>query len=343
MNDLKAMDNTGVPGERYNFGYSPDPAGCEEFVKSLPAIYGDQLDDLKPDMDRSAFPYRHIMKHLAGTKHIRSGRLLGLNQLNLGSCVGFGTAGAVTLTMCGDIDHRKEPERMPQGEGVNVRPAPGYCYAASRHVSGRLGRWEGSTGHSAARAMREWGVVFQRKYGNIDLTDYSVDRTRGWQNRGVPKTLIDAAAESKFEVTARVKSFSQAVALVQNSYGINMCCMLAWNGPRDSDGFVRVDGSWAHSTTSGLAYVVVGNRSVSGPRGSRFKKRGIANQNSWHQEWKGTRNGGPLGSQTPDLPWQSWIIYEDDYERALAGGDTFAYGGFDGFVAKRKDWIKDWT
>lgn len=342
MPDLNALDEQGVPGERYNFGYVPDPVACEEYAKQIPKLYSNQLDNLKPDMERSAFPYRHAMNLYSGTKHIRRGRLLGLSQLNLGSCVGFGTAGAAMLTMCGDIAHRNEPERMPSNGGLAIRPAPGYCYAASRHIAGRLGRWEGSNGSAAAKAVNEWGMVFQQKYGNVDITNYSVEQTRSWQQRGVPKTLIEAAASHKYRTTVRVRTFEQAVALVQNSFGINMCCQLAWNGARDKDGFVRVDGSWAHSTTSGLAYVCVSNTSISGPSGSRFKKRGIANQNSWQQEWKGEKNGGPLGSQTPDLPFQSWIIYEDDYERALSGGDCFAYGGFDGFIQKRKDWKKDW-
>jgi len=318
-----------------DYGYKPNPVATEAFIAATPAVYGDQIDNLPVDMEKTTLNYRHVAAQMRGSKWIQDGRLKGQSQGSLGSCVGFGTGGAVKITAACDIAMRKQPEGWPKENGVPIFPHCGWLYAAGRQVTNNLGRWQGSYGSAAAKAVEKMGTYWlQGKYDT-----YSASQTKGWQMGGVPQETKEYALEHKMSNTAVVTSFKHAVGLIQAGYGMNMCCGYAWNGRRDSDGFVRIDGRWAHSTTSGICYVCVPDTSYSGPSGARRHKRGIGNQNSWPNGWKSPSNGGgPLGSQTPDLPWQSWIIHEADYERCLSGRDTFAYGGFDGFLPPRAKW-----
>lgn len=306
------------------FGYTPDPDKTAAFVASIPKVYGDQLDDLPYDLDASAPIYRHLAECLKGSTWVDGeGRLHSQNQGNHGSCVGHGTSVACDVTAACDIKMRREPEVWPLHpvRKTPVRSAPDWLYGASRDISGTLARWQGSFGSAAAQLVRDWGVLHQIPYGDIDLTSYSARRCDLWDTAGVPRELVEASRNHPFSATVQIRTVEQAVGLIQNGYGWNICSSLGFSQRRGRDGFAKRQGSWAHSMAV-IGYMVVGRR------------RGFVIQNSWGDNW----NGGPWGTETPDLPHGAFLADASIIEGAIRGGDCFAYGGYQGFAASPFDW-----
>lgn len=308
------------PGQPDWFGYTPNPEATERIALEVPRVWGEQLDNLPFDPDKPALIYRSLAKCLEGSKWIKDGRLLNQNQGRHGSCVGHGTSVSADTTAACDIHIRKQLESWPVHPvtGKPIRSAPDWLYGASRHISGTLARWQGSFGSAAAKCVSEWGMVYQRPYGDLDLSTYSAARCDQWDTHGVPANTIQIAKEHHFRSTVRVKTVEHAMALIQNGYGFNMCCGLGWSNKRDGDGFSRVVTTWAHSQA------VVGYSVTNG-------RRGFVVVNSWPSHW----NSGPLGEDTPDLPWCSYKAEVGDIAKAISQGDCWAYGGFQGFPPQK--------
>ena len=309
-------------------GWTRDTIGTDEFNKSLPRMYSDQLVNLPRDLLKPAFPYRHLQRALTGSRHVKAGRLRASHQGNFGSCVGFATSRACDVVAACDIFQRGDPEIWPTGPaGKPVVSAPDYVYAASRHVVNKLGKWQGSYGAAAAKAMRLWGIVHQQIFSDYDLTEYSTHLCRIWSARGVPRAIRLRAEKHPYRSTVRVETCEQAVALLQNGYAFNLCCSLGWSDRRDDFGFSRrVRPGWSHAQAV-IGYVVY--------QKSNFRSRaGFIIQNSWGNRW----NSGPTGVLTPDLPGGSFVCEWDDMQTALDENDSFAFGNYDGFNQSPYDW-----
>ena len=306
-------------------GWAADRVETEGFASTLPALYGEQLDELPFHRDRSAFPFRFLARALKGSKNVTAGRLVSFNQGSVGSCVGCMGSRVADLTAACDIYQRREPERWPtNSNGRALVSSPEYCYAAARQVVGNLGRWDGATGSGMARAFKEIGVAYQKPYGlDLDLSRYSSTRARDWARRGVPEPVLMSAKEHPFRATVRVTSTEHAVALLQNGYGVGICSGLGWNTRRDVDGFCRrVRAGWAH------AMAVVGYLVTASGR------RGLVVQNSWGPDWV----SGPRPALCPDLPDGGFVCDWRDFENVVSSGDCWAYGGFKGFEVSPFDW-----
>jgi len=304
-------------------GWAADAIATEGFAESLPALYGEQLDELPFYRDRSAFPFRFLAKCLRGSKNVQAGRLVALNQGNVGSCVGCMGSRVADVTAAADIHQRREPERWPVNS--NRRPiisSPEYCYAVSRQVVDGLGRWDGSTGSAMARAFQEIGTTHQRPHGlEHDLSRYSSQRAREWARRGVPDAVLDAAREHPFRSAVRVQSCEHAAALIQNGYAFGICSGLAWSTRRDKDGFSRrVRPGWSHAMAV-VGYLV-----------TRRGRRGFIVQNSWSSSW----GSGPVPFS--DFPTGSFVCEWSDMADVLRSGDCWSYGGYKGFQISPFDW-----
>ena len=300
------------------YGYVPDPDATARFVNKLPRSFAQQVQNLVGDDDSDAFPYRHLAKALEGSQHVKAGRLRARNQGSVGSCVGNGGASAADGTAAGDIHARGEPETWPTQDGKPIRTSADYSYGAGRHISGNLGRWDGSYGSVQAKAYREWGACHERRYRGVDLSEYSEERCRRYAAKGIPNTLIEAAKDHPFRTTTLVESREQARALLQNSYFLSVCSGQGFNGRRDADGFMRANQRWAHCMC------------VCGYRGGR--RRGFLIWNSWGSNW----GSGPLWPA--DMPFGAFWCDWDIFGRMLRTGDTFAFGGYQGFRASPFDW-----
>lgn len=305
-------------------GWAADGIESEAFSSSLPKLYGEQLEGLPFDLDRSAYPFRFLARALAGSKNVRGGRLVAIHQGSVGSCVGCMGSRVADLTAACDIYQRRERETWPRNKAT-TRPiisSPEYCYAAARLVVASLGRWDGATGSGMARALQEIGTAYQRPHApDVDLSRYSALRARTWARVGVPDEVLEAAREHPFRATCRVKTAEHAVALLQNGYGVGVCSGLAWSSRRDKDGFARrVRPGWSH------AMALVGYHVTD--RG----RRGLIFQNSWGPQW--IEGPEPLA----DFPEGSFCCDLDLAAVALASGDCWAYGGFKGFAISPFNW-----
>ena len=305
-------------------GWAADRVETEAFAATVSPLYGDQLENLPLEKDRSAYPFRFLARALSGSKTARAGRLAAIHPGTVGSCVGCMGSRVADITAACDIYQRRERETWPRSLSTSkpIISSPEYCYAASRQVTRSLGRWDGSTGSGMARAFQEIGTAYQRAYGiSADLSQYSSQRARTWARRGVPDEVIEAAREHPFRATVRVTTADHACALVQNGYGVGVCSGLAFSSRRDRDGFSRrVRPGWSH------AMAIVGYHV------SRRGRRGFIFQNSWGSEW--IEGPEPLD----DYPAGSFVADWDDTAVALSSGDCWAYGGFKGFAISPFDW-----
>jgi hypothetical protein len=307
------MQNVGAQG------WKPDEEATEAFVRSLPPIYAQQVDQLIDEDDEvDCLNYRFltnlIQKDGDPDRWLNDqGQLLSRNQNPAGTCVGFGTATPLDILAAADIAVRREPEAFA---GTF---SPDWCYGASREISGNLGRWDGSYGSAAAKAIREWGTLLQSdsRYSE-DLQSYDYKRARYWARYGVPEDLRTAAGDHKVLHTTRVNNADEAWVLIGNAYPFNMCSNIGWNADRDSDGAIRRRGNWSHSMG------VTSRRTT--PSGRRL----FLVHQSWGDRW----TGGPYWE---DQPLGSFWADFDDIDRAIRQGDTFSYSGYEGFIRRRPD------
>jgi hypothetical protein len=320
------------PSEHFvgSFGYIPNQSATAAFDAAIPRIFGDQLDALPYDLNKTVIMYRHVVKTLAkNPKLVAGNRLRSRNQANWGSCVGHGGARSGLFTASADIWVRKEPEAWPLQDGLPVDVSPSAAYAMSRQITNSLGGGQGSYGAAMMRAMNEWGNAWEIKTDKYDLREYSTEDCSKWQNRGVPDVIIADAKQHPCRAYVKVRRVEQAVALVQNGYGMHMCSGYGWERPRDEDGFVQISGNWPHCQFLGLCYVVYN-------KNGRFK-RGIGCQNSWGDNWK---LSSPLGTLTPDLPFGSYIIWLEELEQVIRSGELYGVGDYQGFKMAPLNWEK---
>lgn len=191
-----------------------------------------------------------------------------------------------------------------------------------------FGGWsDGSYGGAAAKWLRGWGVVYREPVLNFDLTNYSADLAKNWGAYGCGGKddggkLDEIAKGHPVHDVTLVRSFEEAAAAIQSGYPIAVCSGQGFSSTRDSDGFCRAQGSWAHC----MSITAV-----------RFGERpGCLIQNSW-----GNYVSGPKWPE--DQPDGSFWADVSVINRMLAGEDSFAVSGVEGFKfrdLKHGDWVQ---
>ena len=291
----------------YEMGWVDNQEWVEEVVGTLPwRNFGATQAgaDTLADIPSEVLGWKHY-EQLTGQKWPM------LNQGSVGSCVSFGTTQALLYTMsCEIVAGDAETVRIPSMEVI---------YAGSRvEVGGGRMRGDGSCGAWAADWVRRWGVVPQDVYGDIDLTSYDPARAKRWGNSGCPESLESVAKINPIGATTLVTSFDDACLSLASGYGINVCSSQGFGMTRDSDGYCRTSGSWAHS----MAFI--GYR-----KGG--KRPGLFVVNSWG----GNSTTGP----TPDdAPASGWWVDASVADSMLRGKDSFCYSKFTGFPSRKIDW-----
>ena len=317
-----------------NYGYLPDPEGTKEFLRELdqPMFRQAGAEVIAGAKGHDAYLYRFADR----CHRQKYGKPFGpWNQGPHGSCVSFGWAMGSYVGQC--VDH--------VAGGLAECPllvATEPIYGGSR-TAGRMppvvtaGYSDGSYGGAAARWVSGrcrdatvGGILYRQKYGDVDLSAYSIDRSRAWGNSGVPKPLAVLANQHTATAVALCEDWDSLVSALESGMCVPVCSNVGFaSGDRDADGFCRRAGNWNHCMVAVAAKYAKNN----GPGSATPMKNprdGVLLMNSW-----GSYVGG--GKHPLDQPDGSFWITRADAEAILAQGDSFVIGSVNGFKYRDLD------
>ena len=219
------------------------------------------------------------------------------------------------------IDTLKAVEIYTEGQNEEWRNVtatePLYAYSRVEVGGGRLGNGDGSIGAWMAKAVKQGGTIDRGKYGNIDLSTYSGKRARDWGRRGkgCPDSLEPSMRNHPIRTTSLITSYEECRDAIANGYPANICSRQGFSKRRDSQGFAKPSGTWAH------AMAAIGCRDDGRP--------GILIQNSWG----GWNSGGKWPDN--DMPTGSFWVDADVIDKMCRSmRDSFVYSDFEGYPAK---------
>lgn len=307
-----------------NFGYAPDPAATRAFLRELkqPTFAQAGAEIMRAAQGRDTFLWRFADK----AHRAVYGKPFGPWRQGIGDCVAFGWAmgSYVGQSVDWSTGALPEPPLLVDTSGI---------YGGSRCESRGIefaGWSDGSYGAAAARWVAglknaTGGILYRKKYGAIDLTEYDPQRSKEWGAYGCGgkgnTTLDKIANEHTARGVALITNFDEAAAAIEAGMPVVVCCGLSWSTKRDEDGFApRTPQGWAHcQCIIGVRYAKNAGADVKRPRD------GLAVINSWGSAWQ---SGGKNPADQPDGCY--WITREEA-NAALKGGDSFCIAGVNGF------------
>jgi len=262
------------------------------------AYFGDGAKKIKGSgKGKLSTPYKSVLKFDKKAYEERQ---------TTGDCVSHGTRNACDISRAVEIDVNGE------GESWVARGATEAIYGARGH---------GGQGMSCARAAefvsKNGGVIARGNYpGVADFTKYNGNLGAGWGARGLPDKVIDLANDHQIKTVSLVKTIEEARDALANGYGLAVCSSYGFSNKRDSKGFAKKSGSWAHcmsftacdDTNGDLVFLV---------------------QNSWG---KWNDGGHPDWGPIPD---GSFLITSDIAEGMIKQSGTYAFSDFDGFPVQK--------
>ncbi len=223
-----------------------------------------------------------------------------------GDCVSHATRNAVDVSRAVEIDVHRDRESWI------ARGATEAIYGARGH---------GGQGMSCSRAAtfvsQSGGVLVRKNYkGVADFTKYNGNLGAGWGSRGLPDPVIDIANDHQIKTVSLVRTIEEARDALANGYGLSVCSNYGFSNKRDSKGFARVSGNWAHA----MAWIACDDTG---------DEPAFLVQNSWgkwndggHPEW------GPI-------PDGSFLIKADVAAGMLAANGSYTFSNFDGFPVQK--------
>jgi hypothetical protein len=234
-----------------------------------------------------------------------------INTQTIGDCVSHGYAKGIEVLMAVEILLRKEPEKWP-----GVLTSTEWIYGTSRVIQGqgRLRNMDGSLGSWAQKAVKENGTLLRQKYDKYDLSSYSGKVAKDWGFQGLPYELEPIADEHPIQTTALVTSYEEARDAIANGYPVVVCSNQGFASKRDSEGFARAQGRWAHC----MLFASVDDE---------YKRPGLLCVNSWGEHWI----DGPKRHNQPE---GSFWVDADDADRMLKQQDSYTLSNFKGYPAQ---------
>lgn len=230
------------------FGYTPAPEETAAFVASLPTPTISHADPKLFKADKTdTFLYRALAKAYKETYGVN---WVPHNQ-GIGDCISHGFAHAADVSLAVDWSIGKS--------GSFKSAATESIYGGSR-VEARgvtFGGWsDGSYGGAAAKWLKNWGVIYREKYADHDLTVYDSSRAKNWGAYGNGGKddggkLDTTAKQHPIHDVTLVRSFDEAAIAIQSGFPVAVCSGQGFNSTRDSEGFCRAQGSWAHCLLPG--------------------------------------------------------------------------------------------
>jgi hypothetical protein len=303
-----------------NYGYVADPVGTRQFLSELdqPNFRQAGAEAVEKAKGVDTFLYRAADK---ASRAVYGKPFAPWNQGNAGTCVGNAWAmgswiGQSVSWAAGELP---APPKMVSVEAV---------YGGSR-TFGRLppvlsgaGYSDGSYGAAAARWVAGrckdptvGGILYREKYGNVDLSHYSIPLCREWGNSGPPLELARLAHEHTATAVALINDYGSLIASLESGFPVAICSNVGYaaTNVRDSMGYLPRGGQWNHA----MVAVACRHAATSG-------RDGVLILNSW-----GNFCSGP--KWPPDQPDGSFWISKADATSMIAQSDSFAIGSVGGF------------
>lgn len=286
------------------FGAVWDPKATDDFVATL----------RRPIFGVSAHAIRDSGKGKVALLHKAVEQVTGsfpVYTQAIGDCVSFGFALAIDVLKAVEIA-RGEREQWV----VNTATEPIYALSRVEVGRGQLGSGDGSVGAWAAKAVSEYGTLLRQKYGNYSLTSYSGAKARDWgrPGKGLPDTLEPIAREHPVRTTSLVTSYEEARDAIFNGYPVPVCSNQGFHDQRDSEGFAKPSGSWAHC----MCFVAVDDE---------HRRPGLLCCNSW-----GAWNSGPKRHGQPDGSF--WVDADVADAMLRQWRDSYSLSGFEGYPSR---------
>jgi len=245
-------------------------------------------------------------------------KLLGtfpVHEQTIGDCVSHGFGLGIDVLQAVEI-------QSGDNERWVAETATESIYAISRVERGKrqLGRGDGSVGAWAADAVSKWGVLQRVQYGRHDLRQYSGQLAKQWGWDGLPDELEPKAKPFVVGVTSLVTTYEEARDALANGYPVAVCSDQGFDDVRDSEGFARAMGSWAHC----MCFIGVDDNP---------KRPGLLCQNSWGRNWI----RGPKRLGQPDGSF--WVDAAVAHRMLRRNPDSWALGKFSGYPAQNLDYL----
>lgn len=284
------------------FGWVDNPRAVEAVVATLPRpIFGIAAQNIAGSGAGKVALLHKCLEEVAGSFPIH-------NQ-TIGDCVSHGWGLGVDVLKCVEI------KLAGENEVFRAETATEVIYAGSRVEIGRgeIGRGDGSLGAWAAKFVEDYGIVTREQHGGHDLRVYSGERAKQWgmPRAGVPDELEPEAREHPVKTVSVVRSYEEARDAIANGYPVPVCSMQGFSDQRDSEGFARPQGQWAHC----MLFLAVDDE---------HRRPGLLCMNSWGPNWI----SGPKRHGQPD---GSFWVDASTCTRMLRGGDSFAISNFAGY------------
>lgn len=293
------------PADLYN-NYRKGFSGClweqhifDELLESSKyAYFSDGAKKIKNSgKGKLSTPYKSVLKFDKNPYNERQ---------TTGDCVSHATRNAVDVSRAVEIDIHRDRK------GWIARGATEAIYGARGH---------GGQGMSCSRAAtfvsQSGGVVVRKNYkGVADFSKYNGSMGASWGARGLPDKVIDVANDHQIRTVSLIRTVEEARDALANGYGLAVCSSYGFSNRRDSKGFAKVSGSWAHA----MAWIACDDTNG---------EPAFLVQNSW-----GKWNDGGHPSWGP-IPDGSFLIHADVAEGMLKQSGSYAFSEFDGFPVQK--------
>ncbi len=205
---------------------------------------------------------------------------------------------------------------------LHVATEPLYALSRVEIGGGRIGG-DGSVGGWAAKAVKQYGILLRKAYGNYDLSVYSGQKARKWGRRGagLPNELEPIAKEHPVKTCSLVTTDDEVIAALQNWYPIPVCSGQGFTTTR-VQGWCKPRGSWAHCMVA---------RGICTAKMGRNWEVGVVIQQSWGQSPGGDGRVELKSGRTIELPQGCFLITMGTFVRMLRQRDSFAISDLEGF------------
>lgn len=276
------------------------PIGSFEDTDAFNA--SDPLPDLVAQQDAAI----KVLGHLLPTR----------NQGNAGTCVGFGTHGAVEFTTLISIA-RGRPFQF-----FDTAIEPTYGGGRIEIGKGRLGRSDGNIGAWCAEFVKRWGVCSRQNYSSlkIDLSEYSIPISRDWGLRGVPDAFEPVLKQHPVSTITKITSLEQLKRALANGYGVAESSGYLLRRTRNANGIIEAYVGGGH------CQCISGYIDIDGATYFEFR-------NSWG-------DGAHTGPTHPKFPSKAGgLVHQAKVKAMIDQGDTWAFSDVAGFPARN---LVDW-